>query len=353
MAAEANTGSTSIFTSHDAPAIYFTSYLVDTMFSLSACDECFKRKRKCHFDSNCTQCVNCKASSLQCTKTRRQGRIGRPPNVGLASQQGAFDILESNHDMERARVTQPSSSRSRVTPNAEPVRTATGNSGDSQRLPGMEDETLYAALDIWMFGSTFAHDFYRAIHYCYQNSPWLLHEMFIAMDTFLDWARFNRITSERVDIGRGALSLQRLRTAEVAGPQDALAILMLGQALAAFDAFVTSAGAISILRYSLSLVRPWYPSFALDQFLDPVTISPIFWDIACCLVHRELPVIRPILRGLPVVDRLAGLCTSLLPILYDICAVGHDMHKDPTQVRRLDALEEQVRHWNPDSDNLQ
>lgn len=253
--------------------------------------------------------------------------------------------------MERARVAQPSSSHSRLTPNGELVRT--GNSGDCQRLPDMEDENLYAALDIWMFGSTFAHDFHRAIHYCYRNSPWLLHEMFIAMDTFLDWARFNRTTSERVDIERGARSLQKLRTAEVAGPQDALAILMLGQALAAFDAFMTSAGAISILRYSLSLVGPWYSGFAQVQFLDPVTISPIFWDIACCLVYRELPVIRPILRGPPVVDRLAGLCTSLLPVLYDLCVVGHDMRKDPAQVRRLDGLEERVRHWNPDSNNLQ
>ena len=55
--------------------------------------------------------------------------------------------------------------------------------------------------------------------------------MFIAMDTFLDWARFNRTTYEKVDIERGARSLQKLRTAEVTHSQDALAILMLGRRL--------------------------------------------------------------------------------------------------------------------------
>lgn len=347
------------------------------MSSLSACDECFKRKRKCYFDDSSNQCVRCRTSSLQCTKTGRQGHIGRPPNVGLAGEQGAFNIWESNPKMEPARATQQSFFRPGKTPSdgsvnsqdaarasnhdveREPhLRTTdnhvgelveTGNSGISE----IDDDTLYTALDIWMFGSTFARDFYRAIHYCHQNSPWLLHEMFIAMDTYTDWARFNRITSERVDIERGARSLQKLRTAEVSRSQDALAILMLGQALAAFDAFVTSAGSMSILRYSLSLVKPWYPTFAQDQFLDPVTISPIFWDIACCLVYREVPIVRPILRGPPVVDRLAGLCTSLLPILYDLCITGHDMRQDPTQVWRLDSLEEQIRHWNPDYDSLQ
>lgn len=389
------------------------------MSSLSACDECFKRKRKCYFDADSTQCVRCKASSLQCTKTRRQGRIGRPPNAGPVGERGAFDIWEANPELEPARAAQPSCRSRNIlnngpvsvqrasdwmpNPDLDPARAAQAsfrsrdipNNGsisiqrapdwepdhdmegehvaqpsshsrvthnnhacaliraDNLGIPNIEEHTLYTALDVWMFGSTFASDFYNAIRYCHQNSPWLLHEMFIAMDTFMDWARFNRVTSDRVDIERGARSLQKLRTVEVSGSQDALAILMLGQALAAFDAFVTSAGSMSILRYSLSLVRPWYPTFAQDQFLDPVTISPIFWDITCCLVYREIPMIRPILRGPPVVDRLAGLCTSLLPILHDLCVTGHDMRKDPTQVRRLDSLEEQIRHWNPNYDSLQ
>ena len=173
------------------------------------------------------------------------------------------------------------------------------------------------------------------------------------MDSFLDWARFSRISSDRVDIEGGARSLQKLRTAEVTGSQDALAILMLGQALAAFDAFVASAGTRSILRYSLSLVKPWYSDFAQVQFLDPVTISPIFWDIVDSLVHREVPVIRPELRGPLIIDRLAGLCTSLLPTLYDLSSVAHDMRNNPAQATRLDDLEVYIRQWKPDHENLE
>ena len=323
------------------------------MPSLTACDECFKRKRKCQVDASASQCLLCQRSSLSCTRTRRQGRVGRPPNPGRSdTTEGVFDIWDANRDLERAHLAQSAPSRSAQQPGlAEIIPPST--LGASQRIPDIDDESFYAALDIWMFGSTFAKDFHRAIHYCHRNSPWLLHEMFIAMDTFIEWARFNRTTSERVDMEQGARSLQKLRTAEVTHAQDALAILMLGQALAAFDAFLTSTGATSILRYSLSLMKPWYSSFEQVQFLNPVTISPIFWDIACCLVYREIPIISPGARDPTVIDRLAGLCPSVLPILYDLCVIGHTLRGDPKQVNRLDNIEERVLQWTPDYECLQ
>lgn len=280
--------------------------------------------------------------------------------MGLSGQDGAFDIWESStgHTVERkhgAQLPSTSSSTPREVHSAELVQPNYSRESQQQQLslpeislPDIDDKTFYDALDIWMFGSSFARDFHRAIHYCHQNSPWLLHEMFVTMDTFLEWARFSRTTSERVDIEGGARSLQKLRTVEVTGPQDALAVLMLGQALAAFDLFVTFAGSTFILRYSLSLIKPWYPNFARVQFLDSVTISPIFWDITDCLLHREVPVIRPQLRDAPVVDRLAGLCASLLPTLYDLCVVGHEMRKDPVRASRLDSIEAQILRWTPD-----
>lgn len=300
------------------------------------------------------QCLRCQTSSLPCTRTRRPGRIGRPPNTGVSNQEGTFNIWESSTGdiIEQKPRAQPSSTNFSTPNEVHPEELIQSNHSRDilQRLslPDVDDSSFYEALDIWMFGSSFARDFHRAINYCHQNSPWLLHEMFITMDTFLEWARFSRTTSERVDLEGGARSLQKLRTVEVTGAQDALAVLMLGQALAAFDLFVTFAGSIFILRYSLSLVRPWYPQFARVQFLDPVTISPIFWDIVDSLAHREVPVIRPQLRDAPVVDRLAGLCASLLPTLYDLCVIGHDMRKAPDQAWRLDTVEAQISRWTPD-----
>lgn len=327
------------------------------MSSKNACDECFTRKKKCQVDSSSSQCLLCQRLSLSCTKTRRQGRTGRPPNPGPSGTEGAFGILDANRNLDGVHLAQstPSQSPSSAQQSSSAEMTPLDTSGVSHetRIPNIEDEDVYTALDIWMFGSTFATDFHRAIHYCHRNSPFLLHEMFIAMDTFLDWARFNRTTYEKVDIERGARSLQKLRTAEVTRSQDALAILMLGQALAAFDAFVTSAGAISILRYSLMLMKPWYSSFEQVQFLNPVTISPIFWDTAYCLVYREIPIIQPGARDSSVVDRLAGLCPSFLPVLYDLCVVGHALRTDPEQVEQLDGIEERVRRWGPDYECLQ
>ncbi|GMF73078.1 unnamed protein product [Aspergillus oryzae] len=223
------------------------------------------------------------------------------------------------------------------------------HSGSSTHL---EVEDFYVLHDIYMFGLTFAKDFQQALEYCYRHSADLLGETFAAISSCLSWARFGLLTADQVDVRSGAASVEKLRNAVIVDTHDALAVLMLGQALAAFDSLVTSTGEISILRCSLSLVRPWYPDIARNRLLEPIAIAPIFWDTVWCLLHREVPVIRPLFNRAGVVDRVAGLCTSLLSILYDLCVVSKQLADGSVQETILEEVEHRIRTWSPDDSGL-
>jgi hypothetical protein len=125
-----------------------------------------------------------------------------------------------------------------------------------------------------------------------------------------------------------------------------------GQALAAFNSLIMPTGTASILRCSLAMVRPWYPDIASVQFFEPIAIAPIFWDIVWCLMHREVPIIKPVLGRKGVVDRVAGLCTTLLPILYDLCVFSCQQNDGLAHDETLCEIENQIRAWKPDESGL-
>jgi hypothetical protein len=217
----------------------------------------------------------------------------------------------------------------------------------------MQDGDFYLLSDIYMFGPTFARDLHRALEYCHRHSPHLLAEIFRALSSCLSWARLGELTEDQVDVKSGAISIEKLRNAEIKNLHDAVAVLMLGQALAAFDSLVTSIGTMSILRCSLSLICPWYPDIAEIQLLETIAIAPVFWDTVWCLMHREVPVLQPLLAWTRGVDRVAGLCTSLLPILYDLCVFSQRWKGGVPQPQcELDCIEQRIRTWSPDDSAL-
>ena len=321
------------------------------MMQKKACDQCYSRKKRCLVRPASSICVRCEKSSLACTIARQQLRAGRPPKQGHPGvAKGSLSIwdyaLPENSPGEEAREQPQTVNNSNAVKDAgERSPSDSTHSGSSMHL---EVEDFYLLNDIYMFGFTFANDFQRALEYCYRHSPDLLDEIFAAISSCLSWARFGLLTADQVDVRSGAASVEKLRNAVIKHTHDALAVLMLGQALAAFDSLVTSTGAITILRCSLSLVHPWYPDIAPNRFLEPISIAPIFWDTVWCLLHRKVPVIRPLFSRPGVVDRVAGLCTTLLPIFYDLCVVSQQLADRSAQETTLEEVEHQIRTWSPD-----
>ncbi|KAE8139802.1 hypothetical protein BDV38DRAFT_269586 [Aspergillus pseudotamarii] len=300
-------------------------------------------------------CVRCEKSSLACTNSRQQLRAGRPPKQGHPGvAKGSLAIwdyaLSEGSPEEQCHEEPQIVIKSSLVKDAE--ERSPSDSTHSGSSPHLEVENFYLLHDIYMFGFTFAKDFQRALEYCHRHSANLLDEIFAAISSCLSWARLGLLTADQVDVRSGAASVQKLRNAVITHTHDALAVLMLGQALAAFDSVVTSTGEISILRCSLSLTRPWYPDIAHNRFLETITIAPIFWDTVWCLLHREVPVIRPLFSRTGVVDRVAGLCTSLLPILYDLCVVSQQLADGSAQETTLEEVEHQILTWSPDESTL-
>ena len=210
-------------------------------------------------------------------------------------------------------------------------------------------EFFYATNDIFMLGPGFADEFLTALQEYYEFSPCFLRDSYQAMFTALIWARHQATSFDQVDISRGALSLRRLRNFSVFNLRDAVAVISLGPTLAAFDLLTRCVGATMILRHSLSMVQAWYPTLSSSPGLDPIIIAPIFWDTVNCLIRREVPVVRYIVRDSRTVDRVAGMCTTLLPILYDLCVASRKWKQsgDAQDAEIIREVEQDIISWRP------
>jgi hypothetical protein len=169
-----------------------------------------------------------------------------------------------------------------------------------------------------MFGPSFALTLRTVSQQCYKCSPLLLQDIFMAISPAIRLAKRKARLGEQLDVAKGTISLLRLRTARITEIQEAVSIMLLGQTLAAFDLLTYSIDPVCIFRHSLMSVQPWYEKLAKIPLLDTVTITPIFWDTVHCLIKRQLPVIKILLKDHATVDRTAGSCTTLLPIFYDL-----------------------------------
>ena len=111
------------------------------------------------------------------------------------------------------------------------------------------------------------------------------------------------------------------------------------------NAFSTPANAI--IRCALMSTKDWFPILIREPALDTITVCPILIDTVECLTRREIPIVRlSIPNGRIIVDRYAGLCTTLLPLLYDLCTLSYDRKVDNHSATTAAATE------SPDTDYL-
>jgi hypothetical protein len=87
--------------------------------------------------------------------------------------------------------------------------------------------------------------------------------------------------------------------------------------------------------------------------LDPVIIASIFWDTLNCLMKCEIPVLEHISRDAPIVDRMAGHCTTLLPVFYDLCVASKKFKDDldagsAADIDDLAQIQQKVFWWRPE-----
>lgn len=357
-----------------------------------ACDRCYRSKEKCNFEDNPKTCKQCERAASTCTNLRLQLRQGRRPKVKPLGPQGTFQVwgIDSIENKPAKTVTgqiaigievpRPLSTRLLTYNGAKKVSTPVQQTSRTKKTlihqnsspspyiyhitpeeypfdpwyPGIF-EKFYKNYDEFMFGPTFAPEFRAAVQYSYLCSPALLRDILSAIEPIINRARKNANRWDDIEIVKGTKSLQKLRTVQVTGIKDSLAVILLGQTLAAFDLLTncTSLSSTFILRYSLSTIQPWYEELSINPVVNPITVASIFWDTIHCLVRCEMPVIKFSSRGFQVVDRMAGLCTSLLPTLYDLCVMSHKLKYQSQMGYRIDAsciteIAQRFSSWIPE-----
>ncbi|EXJ77828.1 hypothetical protein A1O3_08987 [Capronia epimyces CBS 606.96] len=346
------------------------------MTARRACDRCYRYKEKCVFQDDGKTCTPCKRVGRTCTTLRSLPRQGRRPTskrLGPGSSVQVWEVTSTTTATSESTST-PSYVGASVAGGCSPTiydNEVYSNDAHFQTLvPGpytyrFQDnlnelfhsspkiiEGFYSTYDLFMLGPTFVPRYRAAIRQSYICSPVLLQDIYAAMFNACKRARVGSGAFDVSELAPGAMSLRKLRTTRVGGLQDALAMLALGQTLAAFDYLTVCVGPSLILRYTLSSIRPWYEELGGDATFDPLTVGPIFWDTVSCLLRREIPILQFWPREGHIVHHMVGLCTTLLPIFYDLCVVikrlkNRSSYSWSEGNARIRQIEQRLLSWTP------
>ena len=387
------------------------------MPSVAACDRCHRRKERCVFDAGNGRCHQCRLQQKNCSFSRRGQRMGRPPRMRKLPY-GSCEIInfddDSGEDPKQTTNSPASSDLSCPSPsydteseslestNLSPCRPVAHSSGlpyssladlfsfievvydlpialphnldrSSSASPHhlvhdilSNPELFYKFHNDFVIGPTFSDPFRQAIMIVLNRSEGVVLDAYSTVTSLWD-AGNNKIKAfDEVDLGQGSRCLKKLQTPAIAHPEDAAAVIMLGQILVVYHIAVLGTSSHAIVRRSLLLVKDWYPWLLNESALHPITITPILVDTVESLVKREIPVVRaPPDPDCSIVDRSAGLCVGLLHLQYEVCRIGHLAKTstvaaesgavEPTSTNRyvgmygeeLEAVRTQVLNWEP------
>jgi hypothetical protein len=361
--------------------------------SQGACERCHRYKEKCSFGKAQKSCSRCSALGQQC-RSRLKKRMGRRP-VAQQLPWGATSVMHLI-DEYQTQTTHPiagdhlfsngvkcQNSAKRVRGRSDPRRKSplrfdafewTGSlcSSPSFRTPWpplrsswrvnhvLETaEGFFEVHRTFMLGRSFVGEFQSAVRRLFARSPQILAD---AYSVALKLMASRHATSPSVDgpdLTVGARCLQRLMngSSSITHVDDAAVILLLGQALLVYNTLIPSPATQIITRGILLSVKSWYPALIKHPYLDAVTLTPILMDTIECLIRREIPVIQLPGPDRCIVDRFLGVCSSLLPLLYELCERSYQVrtsefgeHASPSDSKddSYSEVERKIRDWAPE-----
>ncbi|KAJ4265331.1 hypothetical protein NW762_004616 [Fusarium torreyae] len=148
--------------------------------------------------------------------------------------------------------------------------------------------------------------------------------------------------------------MSTLRSLEIRDCNDISDCIVLGAMLLTFAFKLRPRDAFPIAQRTLSLVKPRYDSLPQDDPERQVFLSCLVTaELFDCIIQCQVPTLRFKPISLPGhVDRFVGLCTHLLPLLYDLCELNHAFSRaDQNNVdglhAALDRLEQSIIGWQP------
>lgn len=210
----------------------------------------------------------------------------------------------------------------------------------------------------FMLGPSFVPESQKTVYTILCLSAPTLTEGYLAfLGMMTRYQRSLVMRQEEPDMVKAAKGLQRLRDVKITQDYDAACALFLGQTMYVFNVLTApdSSTAHSIVRSALMSTKAWLPRMVHFPIMDTIIMTPMLVDTVECLVRREVPIIRMPSTERIIVDRYAGVCASLLPLLYDLCVCSHTMRTGVLAVgespsgmyEQLADIERVILDWKP------
>ncbi|KAJ5157389.1 uncharacterized protein N7482_008489 [Penicillium canariense] len=366
---------------------------------LKACDRCYASKEKCTFAGNDQQCTRCRRLKIACSTSRRNKRIGRRP-AAKAFPHGKMQVWSveteqqvGTHQQEEQQQSSPSmasegsSAHHALTRRSKSI-SPSNNSMTEVPTPQNHDTLVLAPEKLlasptslrttsdafrtvmdpeqfsvihmpFMLGSSFIPESQKTVYTILCLSAPTLTEGYLAfLGLMTRYQRSPVMRQDKPDMMKAAKGLQRLRSVRITQDYDAACALFLGQTMYVFNVLTApdSSTAHSIVRSALMSTKAWLPRLIHFPIMDTIIMTPMLIDVVECLARREIPIIRLPNTDRIIVDRYAGLCATLLPLLYDLCVCSHTMKRGVLDVgsespsgiyEQLADIERTILEWKP------
>ncbi|KAF2114595.1 hypothetical protein BDV96DRAFT_600558 [Lophiotrema nucula] len=296
----------------------------------AACERCHRSRERCTYDANNHSCLRCLRFGIICEsrKWKRMGRkprsVQRSPVTGLRYSVHVYSL--------------------------DPVPKVPERIAESI----LSEEGFFNATSHFMIGRTFAEGFRRVVLQLFAYSPEVLGDGCQALAESMRTQRSSSsdpFLSHHLKLGTRCLRSFIAMSATAKSMQDAAVLTFLGQILLAYNALLPLGSSTRIVtRGSLLASRSWYPVMQNLPVLDNITVVPVLIDTIDCLIRREVPIVRWQETERVIVDRFAGVSSSLLPLMYDVCIISHRA-KEPTFTSALNyqycQIEDSIVRWQP------
>lgn len=343
----------------------------------TACDRCYAIKAKCTGPSHdgsahSTACERCARLGHQCGKARpalAAGRPRKPENVlrepraamefcwalafgpiPLASETASSSgpnclIFESTPPR---RGDQRTGAKTNVKPQAgceTPLLLRPSDPLLSRLTP--RDETLLSVMfdkagfiNYFVLAPRYADDILGHLFASLSSSPESLLSIFLACaGLFSRKLRLGPCSDASIDYANGARAVRALRGTAEAGAAlsraDLMTMITLGLGAVTFELLGSGRCAHSISRYTIGLVDHSFrlanvapgstQGTVIPDDLRPSLVPLVALDLFNCVIRRQVPAFKLQLQGQNTVDRYIGLCRPLLPCLFDLCCIGHEL----------------------------
>lgn len=318
-----------------------------------ACDRCHALKMKCVYQDIHSRlaCSHCWRMAHPCTTTRKSLTVGRPRKMTTTTQPQPSTEFVWAYSQQRATTTTsvPTGAHSkslrptqeRATPfTLRPRNVLLSSLKSSERLLLEFIFHTPTFIHYFILAPSFADSILTQLFARVCSCPEVLRDIFLA-----NAGQFARLIGLQLtnndsndDFSNGAKAVQVLRAAEMQVLQqetELIKFLTLGLGIITFDLFTSGLHIHSVSRFTINLVKHLYPQARSDTqeqrlvsrpHLDLHSIPLLFCDTINCIVKREVPVLKFQCQTPQPVDRYIGICTALLPHLFDICHASHELN---------------------------